>query len=180
MGRCKQLLPLEGKTVLARALGFLIHGGIGDIIAVVAPAGDAVAEAAATFPVTVVRAPDPEGDMAASARTGRDALSPAATGVLVLPCDHPLVDPVTVRLLAALHACEPEAVLIPVHSGRGGHPTLFPRSLLDQLEGTVTLRDLVRSGSSPVRRVDLSDPGVVLDMDTPEDYRQLVEFCRPR
>jgi len=177
MGACKQLLPLEGKTVIARCLETLLEGGIREVVVVVAPQGDAVAEAVRDFPVTVVRTPDPEGDMAASVRTGRDALSPEVSGVMIALCDYPLVAPETAKLLAELHCEEQERIIIPLHGGKKGHPTIFPRHILDELVEPLTLRDLVQSDPGRLRLVEVADCGVRLDMDTPEEYRQMIEYC---
>lgn len=116
--------------------------------------------------------------MAASVRIGRDALPPEVSGVVIALCDHPLVAPGTVALLAACHDDEPDRIIIPMHNGGKGHPTLFPRIVLDELESSLTLRDLVRSDPGRVRLLGVSDPGVLLDMDTPEDYRAMTERCR--
>lgn len=178
MGTCKQLLPLDGKTVIGRCLETLLGGWISEVVVVVGPQGDAVADAVQGYPVTVVRTTDPEGDMAASIRRGRDALSPSVSGVVIALCDHPLVTPQTVALLAALHCEGQDRIIIPVHEGRKGHPTLFPRNTLDELVSPLTLRDLVGGDPDRLRLVQVPDQGVRLDMDTPEDYRQIVELCR--
>jgi CTP:molybdopterin cytidylyltransferase MocA len=178
MGTCKQLLSLEGQTVIGRCLETLLRGGISEVVVVVGPLGGAVAEAALAYPVTVARTNDPEGDMAASVRTGRNALPPAVSGVLIALCDHPLVAPDTVAFLAALHGRDLSRIIIPVHDGAKGHPTLFPRCILDELEGPLTLRDLVRKDPGRLWLAEVSDRGVRLDMDTPHDYRQILELCR--
>jgi len=180
MGTCKQLLPLGKKTVIDCCLETLLGGGISEIVVVVGLHGEEIRKAVQGYPVTVVQTLDPEGDMAASVRTGRGALSPAVSGVLVALSDHPLVSPLTVELLAALHREDQSAVIIPVHGGRKGHPTLFPRDLLDKLEEPLTLRDLVRSNPDRLRLVEVPDPGICLDMDTPEDYMQIAEIYRAK
>ncbi|QEM70282.1 nucleotidyltransferase family protein [Geobacter sp. FeAm09] len=178
MGTCKQLLPLGGKTVIARCLEGLLAGGAEEVVVVVGPQGDAVAGEARSHPVRIVRTTDPDGDMACSVRTGRAALSPAVGGVLIAPCDHPLVLPGTVAGLLAAHRRDPRAIIIPCHAGRRGHPTCFPRGVLDELDDTGTLRDLVRRDPARLRHLETADRGVVLDMDTPEDYQRLVEIWR--
>ncbi|GFE59764.1 NTP transferase domain-containing protein [Geobacter sp. AOG2] len=176
MGTCKQLLQLGGKTVIAHCLESLLAGGVEEVIAVIGPQGDAVAAEALRHPVRIVRTTDPQGDMACSARTGRGALPPNVGGVLIAPCDHPLVTPETVARLIEAHHRDPAAIIIPTHAGRRGHPTCFPRSILDELDDTGTLRDLVRRDPNRLRHLETTDHGVVLDMDTPEDYRRLVEI----
>jgi molybdenum cofactor cytidylyltransferase len=176
MGTCKQLLPLEGKTVIGHCLDALLGGGISEVIVVAGPQGNAVAEAVQDYPVTVVRTTDPDGDMADSIRTGIAALSPSVTGVLISLCDHPLVSPWTVALLSAFHYEGQDRIIIPVYEGRKGHPTLFPRHILNELVSTYTLRDLIRKDHGRLCLVEVPDQGVRLDMDTPEDYRKIVEL----
>jgi len=177
MGTCKQLLPLGGRTVMARCLESLVAGGADEVIVVVGPQGEAVAEEALRHPVRIVRTTDPRGDMACSARTGRAALSPDVGGVLIAPCDHPLVAPATVAELIEAHRRDPGAIIIPCHAGRRGHPTCFPRGILDELGDTGTLRDLVRRDPARLYHMETADQGVVLDMDTPEDYQRMVGIC---
>ena len=147
---------------------------------VVGPQGDAVAEEARRHPIRIVRTKDPHGDMACSVRTGREALSPTISGVLIAPCDHPLVTYGTVAGLIEAHYRDPAAIIIPTHAGRRGHPTCFPRSILDELDDTGTLRDLVRRAPNRLCHLETTDQGVVLDMDTPEDYQRIVRICRDR
>ena len=173
MGCCKQLLALGGRTALARCLDALLQGGVDQVVVVVAPQGDEVARAAGSYPVRVVRNSDPNGDMAASVGTGRDALAAGATGVLIALCDYPLVSAQTISRLAQAHRLDPQGIIIPSHGGRRGHPPLVPRRLLDQLAPPLTLRDLLRAEPQRIRQLELDDPGVLVDMDTPEDYRRV-------
>lgn len=173
MGTCKQLLPLRGKTLLATCLETLLKAGIPEVIVVVAPGADAVAEAAENYPVTVVRNDDPDGDMAASIRTGFGALTGQATGVLIALCDIPLVLPSSIACLAREHLQRPADILIPCHQGRRGHPPLVPHDLLAQLRPPLNLRDLLREHRHLERHLEFDDPGLLLDLDTPEDYRRI-------
>ncbi|MDD3813480.1 MAG: nucleotidyltransferase family protein [Desulfocapsaceae bacterium] len=176
MGSCKQLLPLAGKTVIAHCLETLLTGGSKEVIVVVRPEGDEVARAARDYPVQVVMTTDPDGDMAASVRTGRDALSSSITGVMVALCDYPLVTAATISSLIAVHCMNPEGIIIPCHHGRRGHPPLFPRQLLEGLAAPLTLRDLMRANPERIKHLSVADRGVLIDMDTPEDYQRVTEY----
>lgn len=179
MGTCKQLLQLEGKTVLARCLETLLHGGIDEVIVVVAPRGDEVVQAAASYPVRVVRNAEPDGDMAASICTGRDALPPWATGVVIALCDFPRVRSETVSRLAKAHLQDPGSIIVPCRDGHRGHPPLLPRRFLDDLAPPLTLRDLLRDNQELIHHLELADDGVLIDMDTPDDYRRIAAMYRP-
>lgn len=70
----------------------------------------------------------------------------------------------------------PHAIIIPCHNGLRGHPPLFPRHLLDTLVAPLTLRDLLRSNPERIECLESGDAGVLIDMDTPEDYRRITEL----
>jgi molybdenum cofactor cytidylyltransferase len=173
MGSCKQLLELEGKTVLARCLETLLAGGVKEIVVVTGVKGESVAAEASRFPVHVVVNNDPAGDMASSVRAGRAVLSAAAGAVIIALCDYPLLLPATVASLKKSHAKEPGRIVIPTHGSRRGHPLLFPIKILEELHENMTLRDLVRCDPDRLRFIEVNDPGILIDMDTPEDYRRL-------
>lgn len=177
MGRCKPLLPLGDLPAIVRLIRSLRTGGVAEVAVVVAPPyGDDVAEAVTSLGATVVRNPDPESDMAGSIRAGLPVAGCPGSAVLVCPADHPLVAPGTVAALLAAHEASPGSIVVPVHGGRRGHPTLFPREILDELRALPTLRDVVRRDPARLLLLDVSDPGVLLDLDTPGDYERAVAF----
>lgn len=176
MGSCKQLLPLGNCTVLDRCLDTLIAAGIAEIVVVVSAADTEVAQAAQRHPVRIAINPDPDGDMASSVLTGRDALPATISGVIVAPGDYPLVLSATIIHLMQAHTKHPERIIIPCHSGQRGHPLLFPRTVLDKLAAGMILRDLVQSAPDRVLLREVTDPGILQDMDTPEDFQKIREL----
>ena len=176
MGRCKPLLPLGDESVIVRCIRTLRAAGIEEVVVVIAPPdGEAVAKVVAPLSVTLVRNDDPESDMAGSIRAGLAAVDRSAPAVLVCLADHPLVSPATIAALCEAHAAEPGRIVIPVHAGRRGHPVLFPRPVIEELSNLPTLRDVVRKDPGRVRLLEVPDPGILLDMDTPADYERAKE-----
>jgi molybdenum cofactor cytidylyltransferase len=173
MGCCKQMLPLGDRPVIARCLASIFCGGVEEVIVVVGTQHEPVLAAISAFPVTVVRNLEEESEMAASIRVGMEALPGSVTGVIVVLTDHPLVAPDTYRALLRAHREEPQKIVVPVHGGRRGHPTLFPVAVLRELERSGTLRDLVRRDQGRLLLREVQDGGVLADMDTPEDYRRI-------
>jgi molybdenum cofactor cytidylyltransferase len=173
MGSCKQLLPLGDSTVIKRCIGALVTGGAGEVVVVVSEKGSGVAEAVRAYPVRVVVNPEPEGDMASSVRAGRDALTAEVSGVIVSLCDYPLVAAGTITSLITEHGVSPGRIIIPCYQERRGHPLLFPRTILNELADDQILRDLVRREPNRIRFLGVDDPGVLIDMDTPEDYHRI-------
>jgi CTP:molybdopterin cytidylyltransferase MocA len=79
----------------------------------------------------------------------------------------------------SFHREFPDAIIIPAYNGRRGHPTLFPATVMAEVAKGLTLRDLIRRETERVRQVEVADEGVVLDMDTMEDYRRISERAIP-
>jgi molybdenum cofactor cytidylyltransferase len=173
MGRCKQLLDMGGRTLLARCLETALAGGISEIVVVVGTEGELVAAEASRFQVRVAVNDNPAGDMASSVRAGFESLPETVSGVIVALCDFPLLQPDTVARLKELHGMDPCRIIIPTHSGQRGHPLLFPRPILEELKAGLTLRDIVRRNPDRLYCIEVSDPGILFDMDTPEDYQRL-------
>ena len=155
-----------------------------------------IAWAGGAMPVVVV-SPDPDGQVArAIAETeaiwGEPAppeagpagqmvrgceLAAAAvrdtTAVLLWPARMVWVGAETATSLIEAHGTDPGSLLRPSWNGTPGWPTLVPFVHLDQLRivgaghGPDEAIDVV-AGSVPSRTIELGDPGVVFDADTPE------------
>jgi len=127
--------------------------------------------------VEVLINPDPEAAMFSSLRVVAAALTPASTGFFVLPADCPLVTAATYEsLLDAFATHDAERPMIPEHAGRGGHPVLLPataRSAILSAPPDTTLRDIIRA-LDPVR-LPVTDPNVLMDLDTPADLAALAK-----
>ena len=173
MGRPKQLLLLNGKPAIRCCTEALLAAGVSDIVAVLGTGSEGAARALAGFPVSFAYNTDPESDMAGSVRAGLRRVSDSSTGVLVCLADHPLVLPETMIAVIDAHRIDPRMIVVPRFEGRRGHPTLFPKPALRELSSGATLRDVIAHHCDLVRLVEVADEGVVLDMDTPDDYERL-------
>jgi CTP:molybdopterin cytidylyltransferase MocA len=172
MGSSKQLLPLGPKPVIRHCLDGLIAAGIQDIVVVLGIARDGITAAISGLPVRTIINGDPASDMAGSVRLGLGQTGPASSGVLVCPADHPLVSPGTITAIIQAHHASPDTIIIPMYDDRRGHPTLFPRAVINDIVRVATLRDVIAAHAGKVRMFAVQDEGVVLDLDTPEDYER--------
>jgi CTP:molybdopterin cytidylyltransferase MocA len=98
--------------------------------------------------------------------------------VLVHHVERPRVRVETIRALLAGFAREPEGIWQPTHEGRSGHPVLWPRAMFDELLQLdpmhASARELLRGAAAARRRkLELDDPGVLENFDTPDDLAQL-------
>jgi molybdenum cofactor cytidylyltransferase len=178
MGRPKALLPATGDRTFVRAiLETLRDGGVKDAVVVIRPGDAAIAEevAAAGFGRTVVN-PRAEDGQLTSLIAGLDAIeAPDVSAVLVTLVDVPLVKAGSIRTLCARAGDSPAAVVRAVHHGRHGHPVIFKRELFDALrhaDPAVGAKQVVRAAA--IEDVEVDDPGVVEDVDTPADYARVI------
>jgi molybdenum cofactor cytidylyltransferase len=153
---------------------------IDDTVVVVGQNGDDIVAAIEAFPMTIARNRDPESDMSQSLRVGLAKVSPAASGVLVCLADQPMVKSETLIRMCLCHLEKPGMIIIPVFHGKKGHPPLLPREILTEINTVPTLRDLIERHSGKLYHFEMTDEGIVLDMDTWEDYQRIRErFSSP-
>jgi molybdenum cofactor cytidylyltransferase len=175
MGRNKQLLPLGDRTVIRHCLDRMVAAGIGDIVVVVGPGGQVISDHIRGYRVKTVLNPDPESEMAESVRCGLRVVDTLSTGVLVCLSDHPLVSPETFRVLLWHHSETPDRIIVPFHHGRRGHPTLFPARAIKEIFSGLRLNEIVNRSPERLICADVNDEGVLIDMDTPEDYQKVLQ-----
>jgi molybdenum cofactor cytidylyltransferase len=168
----KLLQPLaDGEPVVAASARKLLAVA-SRVVAVVAPGDDRVGDLLGALGCDVTVCPDAASGMAASLTHAlRHALAsgPAPRAWLVALGDMPYVDVLTLRALAAALAAG-AGIAAPVVDGRRGNPVGFGAVHLDALlalRGDAGARHLLQT--FPVTEVAVSDPGILRDIDVPDD-----------
>jgi molybdenum cofactor cytidylyltransferase len=184
MGRPKLLLPLSGQTVLERVLSAVRAGGVAEVLVVVAPGGaalGAVAEAAAAH---VLRLEADTADMRETCQRGLDWLEARFhprpdDGWLLMPADHPTTRPDIVRAVLDAVPRHPErSIVVPVHLGRRGHPVWLRWEHVGAIRALPEgqgLNGLIRGRGGETLELPWPDAEILRDLDTPEDYRRLLD-----
>jgi molybdenum cofactor cytidylyltransferase len=184
MGRPKQLLPLDGTTVLARAIENVRSAGLVEIVLVLGASAEAIR---GQLPPSLL-----EGlkvlinqayaqGMASSLREGLSALDPQCAAALVILGDQPLVRPQTLLQIMAGYHRSGARIVIPSHQGKRGNPVLLSRSVFSEvmaLEGDTGCRAIFANHLDAILRVEVEDPGILLDIDNQDDYDRLTLSIR--
>jgi molybdenum cofactor cytidylyltransferase len=182
MGRSKALLAAGpgGETFVTRLVRTLATGGVGEVLVVVRGGDELVRRelarvaAGLAVPVRVVENAAPDLGQLSSVHAALSALAPGCNGLLIVPVDMPLVTFATVRRLLGVYHSSGAPLVRAVHAGRHGHPVIFSRAVFEALrraDPAVGARSVVRAHGA--LDVEVDDPGVVEDVDTPEDYARL-------
>jgi molybdenum cofactor cytidylyltransferase len=171
-GSMKLLADVEGRPLLECTLQSLLDGRVEHLVLVVA-AGHALGTLSLVRDprVTVVVNPEPSRGMFSSIQVGID-MARHADPLIILPADMPFVPSNVIAALIA-EARRTGAVVVPAYAGRRGHPVVVPgrfrRTILDA-PPTNSLKEIlaVLSGG-PLHEVSVEAPGVLRDVDVPED-----------
>ncbi len=168
----KLLLEVDGTPMVRRVVEAILASRARPVIVVTGFERARVEAALAHLPVTFVHNPDHEAGMATSLRAGIAAVPPDRDGAFICLGDMPrLSAPILETLMDAFHPEEGRAIVVPVHRGRRGHPVLFARAFfaeMARLEGDVGARTILARHPEAVVEVEVEDPAVLLDVDTPE------------
>jgi molybdenum cofactor cytidylyltransferase len=176
MGQPKQLLPYGRGTILAQTVDNLLASAADEVIVVL---GYKAAEIVRTLngkPVKLAVNPRYEEGMSTSIVAGLKAAAPETVGFMLIMGDQPGVDRRTIdRLIAEFHHCG-RGIVIPVYEGRRGNPVIFAAGYKPELlavRGDIGGREIVFRHPDDVLEVAVDSPGVLSDIDTPEDYRSI-------
>jgi molybdenum cofactor cytidylyltransferase len=124
--------------------------------------------------IVTIENPRWQAGQLSSLKAGLGAVSRGAPGVLVHLADHPLVRLPTFQRVITEFETGRGAIVVARHGGKRGHPVIFARTMIDELLAAPEehgARVVVDRDPSRVVYVDVDDPGVNLDLDTPADLK---------
>ena len=172
MGRTNKLLArVDGRPMVARVVRAVAESKAGPVVVVVGHQADAVRDSLADDDVVFVDNPDFAAGLSTSLRRGLAALPDDIDGAIVCLGDMPRVRAQEIdRLIAAFNPVEDRAICVPTHHGKRGNPVLWGRFFfaeMGQLKGDVGARHLIGEFADLVNEVEMTDDGVLVDVDTP-------------
>jgi molybdenum cofactor cytidylyltransferase len=191
MGSDKALLPwpparpgttsASAQTFLSAAIQAL--SPFNDIVIVVAGKNEAkLAPFVYATGAALVRNPSPERGQFSSLQVGLHAvLNHGRDGAMITLVDRP---PVGQATLGALRVAFQTALsngkwaVVPEYQGRHGHPILVGREMIEaflKAPADSTARDVLHQNLPHLVYLPTDDPGIAMNVDTPEDYRALAE-----
>jgi molybdenum cofactor cytidylyltransferase len=163
-----QVLP-DGDLVAVQACRHLLAGTDG-VIAVVRPGNPILAAELRNVGADVLVCENAIAGMGISLTCGIQASADAA-GWLVALADMPWIKPATIQAIANLIR-QGTMIAAPSWQGKRGHPVGFARVLgleLSALSGDAGAKSVIQAHREQLSVFDCNDPGVLWDIDKPED-----------
>jgi molybdenum cofactor cytidylyltransferase len=191
MGQAKAALPFgpTGQTVVGRVVHTLLAAGLPSVAVVAGAHIDAVRAAMPAFEprARVVEHPGWAAGQLSSLLAGLTAVDdPQLEAILVTLVDVPLVRPDSVAAIVAAWRQSRAPIVRPVDAStslraggaRHGHPVVFDRAVFEDLrraDPAIGAKAVFAVHASRRLDVPIEDEGAFVDMDTPEEYRKVLE-----
>jgi molybdenum cofactor cytidylyltransferase len=171
MAHPKALIEHEGGRSFLQSLASTFGKAGCSVMGVIGKDGEAVREQHPTL--MLVESPRWQDGPMSSIKAGMmAALEEGADVVLLHPVDMPAVRASTLKSLLKAMGDSDEG-LRPEFEGAPGYPVVLSRAVAERLlETGATLLDAALQGVK-LRRVSVKDPGVLVNINTPETYERL-------
>jgi molybdenum cofactor cytidylyltransferase len=180
MGKPKALLRIRGKTFIEQIISAFRATKVGEIIVVLGHNAEELKPKIDPLSVTVVLNPDyRKGQLSSliAAIQRLQAESAKVDGVLVHLVDHPFINPAVINDMIDRFYESNRLIVIPTYKGKRGHPVLLSSQLFPELLSTPLdqgANAVVRAHRQETLELETEDEGVIMDIDTPNEYRQYI------
>lgn len=168
----KMLAEIDGLPMVAHVVDAALASRADPVIVVTGHEEQRIRAALESRDVAFAHNPNYAEGLSTSLRRGLAALPADVDGVVVCLGDMPSVTPTHLNLLIACF--DPDAgksICVPTYEGKRGNPVLWDRRYfreITEVAGDVGARHLIGAHDDKVTEVPMPDPGVLLDLDTPQ------------
>jgi len=181
MGSFKPLMEIDGKTALQRCIELFEDCGIKDITVVTGHLNDSIEKELSSVrggldEIRIVLNEEYSKGMFTSIKAGVRSLPKETSAFFILPVDIPAVQVCTIKKMLKSYEKIKGGILYPVFGDEKGHPTLLSYSLYEEIlnnDPQGGLRELLSRHKKHWHYVQVADRGILLDMDTKEDFQVL-------
>lgn len=194
MGECKALMKVGEQTVLEHLIEAFSQGGIQreSIHVVTGHQREKLVPLLSQWGVSEIYNLNFQEGMFSSIQCGLATLlkkgrEAPMEGILLTQVDCPLPDSKTIQILVkeALEASKKKGtfseMLVPTFRGKKGHPVFIPARWFQEIlehQGKMGLKSFLFQRGEEIRFIETQDEGVVLDMDTREDYEEMCHYWK--
>jgi len=179
MGEDKALLQYGGRSFLAGAIQ-LLQNSCDFVVVVVGKNIESLRPVVYENSAYLVLNPQPETGQFSSLRLGLQAvLDRGRDAACVTLVDRPPAQAATMQMLKNhFLRSSPERTwaVVPQFEGKHGHPVFFAREMIEvflRANPTSNAREIEHQHQDRIEYLDVKDPHVVLNINTPEDYSSL-------
>ena len=177
MGRPKLAIPVRGTPMIRRVAAAALASRCSEAIIVLGTHADLYRSLLDGLAVRIVETRDPTEGMASSIRAGIEAVSPDASGAVILLADQPFVTAEVIDRLIGAVADDRRRIVASEHRGVACPPAYFPRRFFPELlalEGDRGARSVIQAHPGESVLVPLPEP-CAADVDTSADLSAIAD-----
>jgi molybdenum cofactor cytidylyltransferase len=178
MGSQKLLMPFGEGTMIETVVDQVLNSQVNEVLVVLGADHEKVQQALGERPVKYCHNREHDQGMFSSVICGLRSIPEDAGAVLIYLGDQPAIPPAVTNAVIEAYNEELYGIVIPVHMHRRGHPLLVDlkyRKEIEKLDLEQGLRALRHHFPQDVLEVEVDEPGILVDIDTPEDYKKATE-----
>jgi molybdenum cofactor cytidylyltransferase len=178
LGRAKQLLPFNGKSLLEHTVETALQTNKGPVLCVLGANAEPIRNVLSRLPVTLLINESWEEGMGASIRCGVKGLLklfPDIKGAILLVSDQPFISSSLLNQLIATHESSGKQIVASHYNNTVGVPVLFSNEIFPELlvlEGQQGGKKILFSNNDRLTSVDFQKGNI--DIDTVADYDRLI------
>lgn len=173
MGTQKLLLPFGEKTIIETVIDNILQSVVDGVMVVLGADHDRIRKIVDPLPVEVCFNENHESGMLSSVMCGFRSLPEDTGTALVFLGDQPGIPPQVTDTILKAYDESLHGIVIPVYDHRRGHPLLVDMKYkreIEKLDLETGLRSLMHLFPEDVLEVEVNEPGILVDIDTREDY----------
>ena len=175
MGAPKLLLPYGRTTIIETVIKRATSSKVDRSLVVLGSHWRTLKELIKKHPVVTAVNPRFKLGMLSSIQRGIAALPRKCRAVVIVLGDQPDIRPGVINLLVEAYRRQGKGIVVPVCRKKRGHPVLIDlkyRSEIAALDPEIGLRELLQRHPEEILEVRVPRSTVLLDVDTPIDYRK--------
>jgi molybdenum cofactor cytidylyltransferase len=175
MGSPKMLLMFNGRTMIENVIANVSESKASKILVVLGAYRDALVKQIEKLNVRYCYNDNYKEGMLSSVQCGFRNLPSDYKAVLVFQGDQPLITRNSINAVIDAYLASEKGIVIPVYNGKRGHPLLIDiryRDEIEKLGHDDGLQSLAYRFSDDVLEVDTTEPGILKDFDTYEEYKK--------
>ena len=168
-------LPYGRSTIVEEVVNNFLGSKVDEIVLVLGSEDTKIERKIEDKPVKVVINPDYYQGLSSSIKAGLKAADERTSAVLIALGDQPLVKAKVINRIISqyLEKENMKGIVVPVHRGVRGHPTLLDIRYKDEimnLSGNVGAREIIQRHEEDLLEVEVDTASILSDIEADTDY----------
>ena len=174
MEKLKPLLRFNDTTFLGRIISVLKLSDVDRITVVLGAEAEFIRKSVDLSGTNIVINKDYQKGQLSSLIAGIEETPQETEAILVCLVDNPFITKEVVNKVVSKFKETNNPIIVPVFEKNRGHPTLFARSLFNELLNAPEekgARYVLHSNEGKILELEVSERGILIGIDTPENYK---------